>query len=52
MSKSNFSHGDLIAFRKDILQAAGNEDLSSMTASDASSWILERTPSHFQVKSF
>ncbi|KAI0698234.1 LACT-domain-containing protein [Cytidiella melzeri] len=42
------THGDLIAFRKSILEAAGDRDTFNMTASTASSWILERTPSHFQ----
>ena len=48
----DFSHGELIAFRKNVLEASGNEDLFSMTANDASSWILEHTPSHFQVSSW
>lgn len=31
------------------MEAAGNENLYNMTADGASAWILERTPSYFQV---
>lgn len=33
------------------MRAEGNSDLQNMTAESAGNWILERTPSHFQVGS-
>lgn len=44
------THGELISFRKNAIEIA-NDDTLNMTASTASSWILERTPSYFQVRS-
>ncbi|KAI0343373.1 phospholipid:diacylglycerol acyltransferase [Trametopsis cervina] len=41
------THGELISFRKNAVEIA-NDDTLNMTASTASSWILERTPSYFQ----
>lgn len=46
------SHGDFIAFRKTPLWEAtaqsGEKDMN-MTAAEATNWILEHTPSSFQV---
>ncbi|KAF9524019.1 phospholipid:diacylglycerol acyltransferase [Crepidotus variabilis] len=41
------SHGDLIAFR-DLSAVANKTSTTNMTAEDASTWILEHTPSTFQ----
>lgn len=43
------SHGDLIAFRQSQMTAATGEPSKNMTADEASDWILEHTPSTFQV---
>ncbi|PCH36716.1 phospholipid:diacylglycerol acyltransferase [Wolfiporia cocos MD-104 SS10] len=43
------THGELIVFRSSV--AASDTEgvrLSNMTSSQASNWILERTPTHFQ----
>ena len=49
---SDFTHGELVAFRDNVLQAASAEEqLSNMTADSAGAWILARTPKHFQVRS-
>ncbi|PSS22692.1 hypothetical protein PHLCEN_2v2989 [Hermanssonia centrifuga] len=47
-SINNYTHGALVAFRDSILQETSNASLENMTADAAASWILERTPSHFQ----
>jgi phospholipid:diacylglycerol acyltransferase len=51
------THGELIAFRRAV-EAASVQDVTpsieqakNMTADDASTWILERTPATFQVHS-
>lgn len=51
---SSHTHGELIAFRRAAAVSAqdlthGVEQTKNMTADDASTWILERTPSTFQV---
>jgi phospholipid:diacylglycerol acyltransferase len=50
------THGALVAFRNSFASALrddfGYEEVSNMSASEASSWILERTPSTFQVSEF
>lgn len=52
---SSHTHGELIAFRQVAAAASaqsitpGIEQTKNMTADDASTWILERTPSTFQV---
>lgn len=43
------SHGELIAFRESVVKALENEHLSNLTAHTTSTWVLERTPSYFQV---
>ncbi|KAH7926940.1 Lecithin:cholesterol acyltransferase [Leucogyrophana mollusca] len=50
---ASHTHGELIAFRKlqnlDPLSARGFDEVSkNMTADEAGTWILERTPSSFQ----
>ncbi|KZT69720.1 LACT-domain-containing protein [Daedalea quercina L-15889] len=43
------SHGELILFRESVLGTEGaTSRLRNMTASEASTWILERTPTQFQ----
>lgn len=49
MSDDARSHGELILFRESVLSTEGaNSGLRNMTASEASTWILERTPTQFQ----
>lgn len=62
--QSNYTHGELVAFRDQILRAAlaereqgleqgleRKEDLlTNMTVESAGEWILARTPKHFQVR--
>ena len=44
------SHGELILFRESVLATEGaGSRLRNMTADEASTWILERTPTQFQV---
>ncbi|KAG1740885.1 Lecithin:cholesterol acyltransferase-domain-containing protein [Suillus paluster] len=51
---SSHTHGELIAFRQAAVPLSAHGSISSieqtknMTADDASTWILERTPSTFQ----
>ena len=45
------SHGELIAFRG-IASIVNATCSANMTAEDASNWILEHTPSSFQVSLF
>ncbi|KIJ65858.1 hypothetical protein HYDPIDRAFT_109905 [Hydnomerulius pinastri MD-312] len=48
---ASHTHGELIAFRQAVLaaQTAGTaEQSTNMTADEAGTWILERTPSSFQ----
>lgn len=45
------SHGQLIAFRQSQLGTATGKPSQNMTADEASEWILEHTPSTFQVRS-
>ncbi|OAX43686.1 Lecithin:cholesterol acyltransferase [Rhizopogon vinicolor AM-OR11-026] len=47
---SSHTHGELIAFRgvAEAASAQGTPGVKNMTADDASTWILERTPSTFQ----
>lgn len=49
LDDKDHSHGSLIAFRENVVEAEAHEHLFNMTADDAGSWILERTPSYFQV---
>ena len=55
---STHTHGELIAFRQATAPSSGQdippgvEQTKNMTADDASTWILERTPSTFQVVSY
>lgn len=45
------SHGELISFRESVIAAEGaGSRLHNMTADDASTWILERTSTQFQVR--
>ncbi|KAH9917564.1 phospholipid:diacylglycerol acyltransferase [Fomitopsis serialis] len=49
MSDDARSHGELILFRESVLSTEGAKSgLRNMTASEASTWILERTPTQFQ----
>jgi len=49
MSDNARSHGELIVFRESIIATEGHDSrLTNMTASEAGTWILERTPTHFQ----
>lgn len=44
------SHGELVVFRPSVVETEGKYSLlKNMTASEAGTWILERTPTHFQV---
>lgn len=44
------SHGELILFRESAAAAEGaGSRLSNLTADEASTWILEHTPTQFQV---
>ncbi len=43
------SHGEFIAFRQSQVTTATTEPSKNMTADEASNWILEHTPSTFQV---
>ncbi|KAH9828727.1 phospholipid:diacylglycerol acyltransferase [Rhodofomes roseus] len=48
-SDAAWSHGELILFRESVLKTEGaGSRLRNMTASEASTWILERTPTQFQ----
>lgn len=53
LGEKDHTHGELVAFRKGIatIDAAhtGDADVQNMTANDVSTWILQRTPSYFQV---
>lgn len=43
------SHGELVVFRPSVVETEGKYSLlKNMTASEAGTWILERTPTHFQ----
>jgi phospholipid:diacylglycerol acyltransferase len=42
---ADHSHGELIAFRAKL----NDETVKNMTADNAGTWILEHTPSTFQV---
>ena len=44
---SDLSHGELIAFRQPIADV--DQSVTNMTAAGAGDWILERTPTSFQV---
>lgn len=44
---SAHSHGELISFRRS--QVINDSSIRNMTADDASTWILQHTPSYFQV---
>lgn len=49
---SSHTHGELIAFRQAAVPLSAHDitrPTRNMTADDASTWILERTPSTFQV---
>ena len=50
ISENNHTHGELIAFREAV--AEGDASLANMTSDAAGSWILERTPVHFQVREY
>lgn len=43
------SHGALISFRENSPALQGENGLYNMTSQDAGTWILERTPTTFQV---
>lgn len=45
------THGELIAFRQSVSVSAESEgdNTGNMTADDAGHWILQHTPSTFQV---
>ncbi|CCM00154.1 uncharacterized protein FIBRA_02182 [Fibroporia radiculosa] len=49
MSDEAHGHGDLIVFRQSVVETEGvSSTLTNMTATDAGTWILERTSAHFQ----
>ena len=50
LSNSTHSHGALIAFREASSALDGDMDLNNMTSNEAGTWILERTPTTFQVR--
>jgi hypothetical protein len=50
LDERHHSHGELIAFRDTVVKSLGGEHLRNMTADSAGTWILEHTPTHFQVK--
>jgi hypothetical protein len=50
-TQSFHSHGELIAFRRGV-NADNLPNVANMTADEAGSWILEHTPSTFQVSPF
>ena len=52
MANSTHSHGSLISFRSGSPALQSDSELSNMTSQDAGTWILERTPATFQVRSF
>ena len=52
---SDVTHGQIVAFRDHLSQAASEEDqaeydtIRNITVDSASDWIIARTPKHFQV---
>lgn len=50
LSNSTHSHGALIAFREALSTLDEDMDPNNMTSSEAGTWILERTPTTFQVR--
>lgn len=51
--EASHSHGALISFRREMVAAPGvgvAEQTKNMTAEMVDDWILERTPSSFQVR--
>ena len=52
MDGRDHSHGELIAFRHSVVKALADEPVMNMTVDAASNWVLERTPTHFQVSTF
>lgn len=48
MTDALHTHGELIAFRETVA-SADKESTANMTAENASNWILEHTPTAFQV---
>ena len=47
---STHTHGALIAFRNASSALDGDMEPNNMTSSEAGTWILERTPTTFQVR--
>lgn len=43
------THGELISFRNILTANDTDSDLRNMTANEAGNWILQHTPSYFQV---
>ena len=52
---NDVTHGQIVAFRDHLSKAASVEEeaeydaLRNITVNNASTWILARTPKHFQV---
>lgn len=49
LDNTTHSHGALISFRNNSVGIDGEDGLFNMTSTEAGTWILERTPTTFQV---
>lgn len=50
ISDAVHTHGELISFRNALTTKDTDSNMRNMTADEAGTWILEHTPSYFQVR--